>query len=82
ETPPDPHPFRASANVLGAVLPGLNVLSLRRHGAGAWTFAVNLLALGAIVAGAVALAQVGKTLSPRPPLLLGGVAIDAHALQW
>lgn len=82
ETPPDPHPFRASANVLGAVLPGLNVLSLRRHGAGARTFAVNLLALGAIVAGAVALAQVGKTLSPRPPLLLGGVAIDAHALQW
>ncbi|WP_408590673.1 MFS transporter [Novosphingobium sp.] len=82
ETPPDPHPFRASGAVLGSVLPGLNWLSLRRQGASAASFAFNLGALGLIVVAAVGLAHFGKLLSPRPPLVLGGVTIDAHALQW
>lgn len=81
-TPPDPHPFRASGAVLGAVLPGSNWLSLRRAGAGRAVWGANLIALAAIVAAMVVLTHIANTLSPRPPLSIAGLAIGPHALQW
>lgn len=82
ETPHDPHPFRASGAVLGAVLPGFNLLALRRQGASRSSYIFNLAALVVIALAAVVLAHMGAALSPRPPLVLGGVSVDAHVLQW
>ena len=81
-TPSDPHPFRASWSVLSAVTPGLNWLALGRGGADRrfWTF--NLAALAGIVVLMAVLVQVTSALSPRPALVLGGVAINPHLLQW
>ena len=81
-TPPDPHPFRASIALLGAVTPGANWawMALRRTG---WrSAAINLGALVAIAAAMVLLARVGMANSPRPPLGFGTIAIDPHVLQW
>ncbi len=82
QSPPDPHPVRASVALLAAVTPIANWLSLasRRAAAGYWR--VNLLAGVVIAAAAVVLTRVTAALSPRPPLHLGAVAIDPHALQW
>ena len=82
ESPPDPHPFRASLALLGAVTPGPNwcALALRRAGAAYWS--VNLLALVVVVAGAILLTRFTSTLSPRPPLHFGALMVNPHALQW
>jgi MFS transporter, Spinster family, sphingosine-1-phosphate transporter len=82
ESPPDPHPFRASLALLGAVTPGANwfALAIRRAGAAYWS--VSLLALVLVVAGATVLTRITSTLSPRPPLQLGALAVNPHALQW
>jgi MFS family permease len=82
ESPPDPQPFRASLALLGAVTPGTNwfALALRRAGAAYWS--VNLLALVVVVAGAILLTRFTSTLSPRPPLHLGALTVNPHALQW
>ncbi len=82
ETPPDPHPFRASGAVLGAVLPGSNWLNLRRAGADRRVWRVNLVALAVIVLGMIALTHGANALSPRPMLQLGSLWIGPHALQW
>ena len=81
-SPPDPQPFRASLALLGAVTPGTNwfALALRRAGAAYW--GVNLLALVVVVAGAILLTRFTSTLSPRPPLHIGALAVNPHALQW
>ena len=82
ESPPDPQPFRASLALLGAVTPGTNwfALALRRAGAAYW--GVNLLALVVVVAGSILLTRFTSTLSPRPPLHFGALAVNPHALQW
>lgn len=82
ETPPDPHPFRASWAVLAAVLPGGNWLGFARAGAGRGDWRGNLLLLAAIVLAMVLLHRLTSAYSPRPPLELAGLSIDPHALQW
>jgi len=82
ESPPDPHPWRASLALLGAVTPGLNYLALAARGAGARYWRVNLLALVLVVAGAIVLTHVTSSLSPRPPLHFGTLTMNPHALQW
>ncbi|MFM2099772.1 MAG: hypothetical protein RLZZ366_1311, partial [Pseudomonadota bacterium] len=49
-TPHDPHPFRASAQVLGSVVPGFNWLSLARFKVAGGIWRDNLLWLVGIVA--------------------------------
>jgi MFS family permease len=82
ESPPDPHPFRASLALLGGVTPGASwcALALRRAPARYWW--VNLLATAAVVAGAVLLTRITSALSPRPALHFGALAVSPHALQW
>ena len=82
ESPPDPHPFRASLALLGAVTPGASwfALALRRAGVRYWS--VNLLATIGVVVGAVLLTRMTSAFSPRPPLHFGTLAISPHALQW
>ncbi|WP_068074688.1 MFS transporter [Novosphingobium lentum] len=81
-TPADPHPFRASAGVLGAVTPGSHWLALARRGASTREWLVNTAGLTLIVVTMVVLARVGQAYSPRPDLQLGGLSINPHALQW
>jgi MFS transporter, Spinster family, sphingosine-1-phosphate transporter len=81
-TPHDPHPFRASAQVLGSVLPGFNWLSLSRFNVGATIWRANLLWLVGIVAAMTGLFFLTSHLSPRPPLDFGVVSISPHLLQW
>jgi MFS family permease len=83
-SPPDPHPFKASATVLGSVTPGANwfVLWSRKAGARQWT--INLAGLAAIVVVCVTMARWAQGFSPSkaPPLELLGVAVNSHMLQW
>jgi MFS transporter, Spinster family, sphingosine-1-phosphate transporter len=81
-TPPDPHPFRASVQVLGSVLPGFNWLSLSRFKVPSGIWRDNLLWLAGIVGTMAALVILTSQLSPRPPLDFGVVTISPHLLQW
>lgn len=81
-TPPDPAPWRASFAVLGAILPLGIWLRLARVGAPRRDWIVNIGALVGLVVAMTVLARVCAALSPRPPLLIMGAAIDPHALQW
>jgi MFS transporter, Spinster family, sphingosine-1-phosphate transporter len=82
ESPPDPHPFRASLGLLGAVTPGINWLTLASRRAGVRYWSVNLAATLAVVVAAVLLVRLTSTLSPRPPLHFGSLAVSPHVLQW
>jgi MFS family permease len=79
---PDPHPFRASAGVLAAVLPGINWWSLWRRGAGIGDWAVNAGGLVLILAGMSFAVNWTESFAARPDLDLGGVLVSPHALQW
>ncbi|AJP71367.1 MFS transporter [Sphingomonas hengshuiensis] len=81
-TPADPAPFRASLGVLTAVTPGANWITLARAGAPARSWAINLGMLALIVLGTLAAIAGAERLAPRPPLVLGGIAVSAHVLQW
>jgi MFS transporter, Spinster family, sphingosine-1-phosphate transporter len=81
-TPRDPAPFRVSAQVLGAVLPGSNWLSLRRFGVAGAVWHDNLLWLGGIIVAMMALVTITSQISPRPPLDFGAVKLSPHMLQW
>jgi MFS transporter, Spinster family, sphingosine-1-phosphate transporter len=81
-TPHDPHPFRASAQVLGSVVPGFNWISLRRFQASRAVWRANLLWLVGIIAAMTALFWLTSHLSPRPPLVFGALSISPHLLQW
>lgn len=81
-TPADPHPFRASLSVLGAVTPGLHWLSLAQARTSGRDWLRNLAALLAIVIAMILAIRWAEAFSPRPPLMLGGVAISPHAVQW
>jgi len=78
----DRAPFRASAAVLGSVTPGLNWISLYGRKASARQWLLNIAVLLLIVAAMVAATWAAQRFSPRPPLEIGGLALDPHLLQW
>ena len=80
--PDDPHPFKASAAVLGAVTPGANWFYLWSRKAGAKQWVINLASLTAIVAFCVFMARYLQGYSPRPDTRVFGVSFNAHELQW
>ncbi len=81
-TPPDPRPFAASFEMLGAVTPGFHLIVMRARAAGAAMIARNLALIGVIAAAMAALTAVCTAISPRPPLVFGSLAVNPHALQW
>ena len=78
----DPAPFKASAGVLGAVTPGSNWYFLWRHDAGGKQWAINLAGLAVILTVCITMANVTQGFSPRPPLVVLGLSLDPHVLQW
>ncbi len=78
----DPHPFKASAAVLGAVTPGANWFMLwhRRAGAAQWT--INLIGLAVILIVCFSALHLTQQFSPRPPIHALGMEFDPHVLQW
>ncbi len=78
----DPHPFKASAAVLGAVTPGANWLSLWNRQAGRKQWTINLVGFALIVAVCWTMTQVSQAFSPRPPIEALGLDLDPHVLQW
>ena len=81
-SPPDPHPFKASARVLGAVTPGANWFMLWSRKAGARQWTVNLVSLVVIVTVCLFMARQLQVYSPRPDTALFGTSFNAHELQW
>ena len=81
-TPPDPRPFAASLEMLGAVTPGFHLIVMRMRRASGAMVGRNLLAISLITAAMIALTILSTAISPRPPLVLAGAAINPHALQW
>ncbi len=82
ETPPDPAPFKASADVLGSVVPGTNWYYLWRRNAGSRQWITNILGLLVILVSAYALVRLTQGYSPRPALDIYGLKLDPHVLQW
>lgn len=78
----DPHPFKASAAVLGAVTPGANWFSLWNRQAGRKQWTINLVGFALIVAVCWTMTQVSQAFSPRPPIEALGLSLDPHVLQW
>jgi MFS family permease len=78
----EPRPFRASAEVLGAVTPGSHWFLLWHRKAGARQWAINLVALALILVFCWTMIQLTQAYSPRPALLVMGAALDPHVLQW
>lgn len=80
KAPADPHPFRASFRLLGAILPvGIWIYFLnRRASAGMW--ALNLLVLAVIVAGGVGLTQWTDSLRSANPVVIAG--LTGNGVQW
>ena len=82
DSPEDPHPFRASAGILGSVLPVTNWFTFWRRGATARDWVVNLGSLALIVAVMVGLTAWASVFSPRPSLSILGLSVNPHAMQW
>ncbi len=80
--PKDPAPFKASANVLGSVTPGSNWFYLWHRKAGAKQWTINLIGLAVIFAICFSMTRFTQGYSPRPPLDILGLPVDAHVLQW
>jgi MFS family permease len=81
-SPPDPHPFKASAAVLGAVTPGANWFYLWHRKAGARQWTINLVSLAVIATFCWTMTQLTQAYSPRPPIEALGLSLDPHVLQW
>jgi MFS family permease len=83
-TKPDPAPFRASGGVLAAVLPITVWINFLRKGASAKDWAINLIALAAIVAGGLWLTQWTDSLRAVNPIAipLGDGGLTGNAVQW
>jgi MFS family permease len=82
ESPQDPHPFLSSLAVLVSVTPVCNWFSLATRKAGTLYWVVNVFVLAALIMAMVALTRLTSTLSPRPPLHIGTLSVNPHALQW
>lgn len=82
QTASDPHPFRASFALLGSVTPGVHWLGMKGRGASAGMVRGNLLALALIVGAAIGLTFLSSAISPKPQMVLGGISLNPHALQW
>ncbi len=82
ETPPDPAPFAASAQVLGSVLPGTNWLSLSHLKAADSVWRTNLIWLVGIIVSMIILTKFTGQFSTKPPLDFGSFVISQSALQW
>ena len=78
----DPAPFRASGALFAAILPGTNWLAMARQRASIGQWLANLGGLLALVLAGTFAAHWCTALSSRPPLHLGTLAINPHALQW
>ena len=81
-TPPDPAPFKASADVLSSVVPGTNWYYLWRRDAGRKQWIINFVGLAVILSVAYALVSITQGYSPRPSLDIYGLQLDPHVLQW
>lgn len=81
-TPDDPAPFKASADVLGSVVPGSNWFYLWRRDAGRAQWTINLVGLAVILTAAYALVQLSHAYSSDETLDIYGLQIDPHVLQW
>lgn len=81
-TQPDPAPFKASADVLGSVVPGSNWFYLWRRQAGAAQWLTNIAGLALILLVAYGLVQLAQDFSPRPALVIWGASLDPHWMQW
>ncbi len=82
ETPDDPHPFRASWQVLASVTPVSNWWSLSRLKASRSIWLSNIGWLTGIILAMWALISFASHHAPRPDLQLGGLSINPHVLQW
>ncbi len=82
KAPADPHPFKASAAVLGAVTPGANWFMLWHRKAGAKQWTINLVGLAVILASCIGMTHLAQGFSPRPPIEALGMSLDPHVLQW
>ena len=81
---PDPAPFRAAGNVLGAVLPITVWLNFLRKGASARDWTINIAALAVISAGAWWLTNWTDSLREVNPITvpIGDGGLTGNALQW
>ena len=77
----DPAPFKASADVLGSVVPGTNWYYLWRRDAGAKQWITNFVGLAVILGFCALMVAITQDFSPRPPIAVGS-GIDPHVLQW
>jgi MFS family permease len=83
-SPPDPAPFRAAGNVLGAILPIAVWVNFVRRRAGAKDWAVNLIGLAALIAAGVGLTEWTDSLRAENPIAipLGSGGLTGNAVQW
>jgi MFS family permease len=79
---PDPAPFKASLALLGSVTPGTNYLSLAARGAGGRHWMGNIGCLIVVIALMTVMVHLTSAFSPRPSLVLAGVPVNPHLLQW
>ena len=82
--PPDPHPFRASARTLTAILPFSVWASFARQRASARIWATNLAGLALILAAVIALTVWTDGLRSHNPVALriGSWNLTGNTLQW
>ena len=80
----DAHPFRASLDLLAAILPGLAWINFARRGAPIGMWIANIAGLAVIVAGAVMLTAWTNGLLPSTPptVAIGPIALSVSAQQW
>ena len=82
ESPEDPHPFRASAGILGSVLPVSNWFTFWRRAASSREWVINLGGLALIVAAMAGLTNWATGFSARPTLHILGLSVNPHVMQW
>ncbi len=80
----DPKPFTASAETLGAIMPGLAWLYMARRNAPQKTWIINIIGLALIVLVATLLTNWTNSLREINPiaLSLGGLKLNGNELQW
>lgn len=82
ETAPEAHPFARSLALLGSVTPGFHWIGMKGRGASPAMVRGNLVALTLIAVAAYALTLLSNAISPKPPMQLGSITLNPHALQW